>query len=94
MMCPVLSLWAKCSCHGGVICGYCMQLTLSVIAMALGAFSAVKPGKTIRIQGALYRFFNWKLEPIDLEKQIRNIRLRGLAALCLGIISMACLIAR
>lgn len=49
---------------------------------------AWKPKKTIDIQIALYRPFNWKIEPISMEKEIRNTRIMGLIVLILGIVSV------
>ena len=88
MNCPILNLFAKCSYFGGMICLFCAQLTIVVIAIAFGALIAWKPKKTIDIQIALYRPFNWKIEPISMEKEIRNTRIMGLTVLVLGILSL------
>ncbi len=81
-------LFITCSCSGGRICLFCVQLALAAIVIVLGALIAWKPKKTIEIQIALYKSFNWKLEPISLEKEIRNTRIMGLAALIIGIFSL------
>jgi hypothetical protein len=65
-----------------------MQLTIVVLAIIFGALVAWKPKKTIDIQTALYRPFNWKLEPISMEKEIRNTRIMGLTVLILGALSL------
>jgi hypothetical protein len=85
--CPVLGLLAKCCCSCGTVCSYCTRLTIVVIAIVFGALISWKPKKTIDIQMALYRPFNWKLEPISMEKEIRNTRIMGLIVLILGILS-------
>ena len=71
-----------------MICSYCMQLTIVVIAIVFGALVAWKPKKTIDIQIAIYKPFNWKIEPISMEKEIRNTRIMGLTVLILGILSL------
>jgi len=58
------------------------------IAIVFGALIAWKPRKTIDIQIALYRPFNWKIEPISMEKEIRNTRIMGLAVFILGVIAL------
>jgi len=63
-----------------------------VIAIAFGALVAWKPKKIIEIQIALYRPFNWKIEPISMEKEIRNTRIMGLAVIVIGILSLACIL--
>ena len=88
MNCPVLNLFTKCCCSCGTICPYCMQLTIVVAAIIFGALVAWKPKKTIAIQTALYRPFNWRLEPISMEKEIRNTRIMGLTVLILGVLSL------
>jgi len=84
MSCPILNLFAKCCCSGGMVCTFCMQLTIAVIAIVFGALVAWKPKKAIDIQIALYRPFNWKIEPISMEKEIKNTRIMGLVVLILG----------
>ena len=79
------NIFTKCCCGGGTICVYCVRLTIAAIAIVLGALIAWKPKKTIDIQIALYRPFNWKLEPISWEKEIRNTRTMGLIVLIAGI---------
>jgi len=71
-----------------MICEFCVQLTVVVIAIVFGSLIAWKPKKVIDIQIALYRPFNWKIEPISMEKEIRNTRIMGLAVLVLGILSL------
>ena len=88
MSCPILNLFTKCSCHGGIICQFCIQLTIAVVAIVFGGIIAWKPKKIIDMQIAIYRPFNWKIEPISMEKEIRNTRIMGLVVLILGILSL------
>jgi len=53
--------------------------------MALGAVVVWQPRKIIDMQIAAYRLINWKMEPISMEKEIRNTRIMGLAVLILGV---------
>ncbi len=92
MNCPIMNLFAKCCCSGEIVCAYCIQLTIVTIAIVLGALIAWKPKKTIDMQIAIYRFFNWKLEPISMEREIKNTRIMGLVVLILGILSLACIL--
>jgi hypothetical protein len=78
----------KCTCCGWAICESCLQLTIAVIASLFGGLVAWKPRKVIDTQIALYRPFNWKIEPISMEKEIRNTRIMGLVVLILGVISL------
>lgn len=92
MDCSILNLFSKCSCYPGMICQFCVQLMIVIIAIAFGALVAWKPKKVIDMQIALYRPFNWKIEPISMKKEIRNTRIMGFAVLILGVLSLAFLI--
>jgi hypothetical protein len=54
-----------------------LQVILSGVALLTGIVLIVIPRKVIDAQIALYRPFNWKLEPISMEKEIRNTRIMG-----------------
>ena len=88
MNCALSALFAKCCCSNGVICSYCLRLTIVTIAIVIGALVVWQPRKVIDTQIALYRPFNWKIEPISMEKEIRNTRLMGLSVLILGIFAL------
>ena len=81
------NLFAKCCCGSGMICMYCMRLTVAVIAIIVGAFIAWKPRKAIDIQIAFYRLINWELKPVSMEKEIRNTRIMGAFVLIAGILT-------
>jgi hypothetical protein len=61
---------------------YCMQLTITVIAIIAGVLIAWKPRKAIDIQIAFYRLINWKLEPISMEKEIKEYAHNGCDTPC------------
>ena len=84
------NIFAKCCCSASMICSYCLQLTIAVIAIITGALIAWKPRKAIDIQIAFYRLINWKLEPISMEKEIRNTRIMGAVVLVAGILALIC----
>ena len=73
-----------------MICMYCAQLTIATIAIITGALVAWKPRKAIDIQIAFYRLINWKLEPISMEKEIKNTRIMGAIVFVAGILTFMC----
>lgn len=89
MGCPITNAFSKCFCVGGMICQFCIQLIIVVTVIVFGALIARRPKKTIDIQIALYRPFNWKIEPVSMEKEIRNTRIMGLALLIAGVAALA-----
>ena len=86
MNCPMLNLFSKCCCSGTIVCPFCVRITVVVIAILFGALLAWKPKKVIDAQTAIYRPFNWKLEPISMEKEIKNTRIMGMSVLVTGVI--------
>lgn len=52
-------------------------LLLSFSGIAVGLFSALHPASCIELQKRFYERINWRMEPISMEKEIRNTRLLG-----------------
>lgn len=69
-----------------LICVFYVQIAIVVIAVAFGALLMWRPRKVIEIQTTFYRAFNWKIEPISMEKEIKNTRIMGMATSTAGII--------
>lgn len=81
----------NCSCSG-MICPFCGRLVFMVISAVFGALLAWKPKEIIDIQIAFYRPFNWKLEPISMKKEIRNMRIAGSVIVIAAVISFVYLL--
>ena len=43
----------------------------------MGLFVFFKPGLTIEIQRRFYEKLNWRIEPINMQKEIRNTKIMG-----------------
>ena len=86
--CPLLEL---CKYGKGIIYASFTQITIIIMSLVFGTLLMWKPRKVIGIQTALYRPFNWKLEPISMEKEIRNVRIMGAMIFILGILSIICM---
>ena len=46
--------------------------------LAIGVFLCLKPALAIKIQIKFYEKINWRMEPVSMEKEIRNTRIMGL----------------
>ncbi len=57
-------------------------------ALALGLFIFLCPMKVFEIQKNFYAAINWKIEPISMEKEIRNTRIMGLVLIVF--VGLAC----
>ncbi|MFH1996899.1 MAG: hypothetical protein ABIJ27_07925 [Candidatus Omnitrophota bacterium] len=73
---------------------YFIQVSAISAAVLFGVWLAWKPRKAIAMQIAFYRMINWKLEPVSMEKEIRNTRVMGAALLLAGIASAVYLVVR
>ena len=54
---------------------------LILIVMAnlfIGSFLSLKPALSIEIQIKFYEKINWRIEPISVEKEMRNTKIMGL----------------
>ncbi|KPK98906.1 MAG: hypothetical protein AMJ95_02205 [Omnitrophica WOR_2 bacterium SM23_72] len=52
-------------------------LILCFSGICVGLFLAFRPASCIEIQKRFYERINWRMEPISMEKEIRNTRLLG-----------------
>ncbi len=53
-------------------------ITTAILALGLGLFIYLKPLTAFEIQKKFYALINWKIEPISLQKEIRNTKAMGL----------------
>ena len=84
--CPLLSALFKYSLN--LIRIFYVQVAIMIIGIVLGILFMWRPRKVIDIEIAIYRPFNWKIEPISMEKEIRNIRTMGLVVFILALASL------
>jgi len=52
-------------------------MILTFFGLNFGLFIFMKPKETFAIQKKFYAFLNWNIEPISLEKEIRNTKIMG-----------------
>ena len=48
------------------------------VCLVIGVFLCLKPALAIKIQIKFYEKINWRMEPVSMEKEIRNTRIMGL----------------
>ena len=52
-------------------------LTVSLSCLLFGLFLYFKPAQAIKFQQKFYEKINWRMEPIDFKKEIRNTKWMG-----------------
>ena len=69
---------------------YFLPLVLaSLVSSVLGLFLFFKPQAAIELQRKFYAVINWRIEPISMEKEIRNTRLMGIFLLAASAAAIA-----
>ena len=49
-----------------------------LLSLWIGLFVYIKPQKAFEIQKKFYELINWRIEPISMEKEMRNTKIMGL----------------
>jgi len=54
-----------------------IAMFFSLIGFCVGLLLIFKPTLAIEIQKRFYEKINWKIEPVSMQKEIRNTRIMG-----------------
>lgn len=54
------------------------EIMVIVICAALGVAIFSSPKDAIEVQRRFYELINWRIEPISMEREVRNTRVMGL----------------
>lgn len=63
-------------------------ILISVIGVIIGLFVFFKPELTIEIQKKFYARINWRIEPISMQKEIRNTKIMGIFLVVVAVVGM------
>ncbi len=70
-------------------------MIIFAVSLAFGFYLLWRPAPVIEMQRQFYLLINWRIEPVSMDKEIRNTRIMGgaliiltLAALALFIVAM------
>jgi hypothetical protein len=66
-----------------------LVLVLS-INLYLGFFLFSTPENAIKMQEDFYAKINWKMEPISMQKEIRNTKIMGMSLIVIAILMTIC----
>ncbi len=64
----------------------CLEITIAMLAFFFGLLCFFRPDSAIKLQQKFYEQINWKIEPINLNKELKNTRIMGIINLTLAII--------
>ena len=62
-----------------------IEIIAMIFAFIVGFICFLRPNSAIKIQQKFYAKINWKIEPINTAKEIRNTKIMGIINILLGI---------
>ena len=64
------------------------MVCISILALGIGGLSVWSPQRSIRLYQRIMAFFNWRVEPIDEARELRNTRWLGMLLIALGALAL------
>ncbi|MBF0384607.1 MAG: hypothetical protein HQL27_01920 [Candidatus Omnitrophica bacterium] len=61
---------------------------LSMLSLILGGLVYSRPLAVIRFQQRFYELINWRIEPVSMEKEIRNTKIMGMTLIIFVILAV------
>ena len=65
---------------------------LSLLGVAIGLFLIMQPALAIEIQKLFYARINWRIEPISMQKEIRNTKNMGYVLLLFSLLTLTAIL--
>lgn len=62
-----------------------IQIVIAMMALGSGILCYIRPSRAIEIQQKFYEKINWKIEPINVDKELRNTKIMGALNVLLAI---------
>lgn len=62
-----------------------VAMLTTLIGFAIGIFLFFRPAAMIEIQRKFYAKINWRIEPISMNKELRNTKIMGLGLVILAL---------
>jgi len=67
-------------------------LFISPLSIIMGLVLFFKPGLVIEVQRKIYEKINWRIEPISMQKELRNTRGMGLTLIAAAVFAIVCIL--
>lgn len=61
-------------------------IIISLLELAVGIASVLNPSLVISLQQAFYKKINWYIQPISIEREIRNTKFMGYVDFLMGLL--------
>jgi len=63
-------------------------ILISVVSILIGLLLFLNPAMAIEIQRKFYERINWRIEPISMQKEIRNTKIMGLFLIIMALLTI------
>lgn len=63
------------------------MIPIFVASILIGLFLILAPSLAIEIQKRFYEKINWRIEPISMQKEIRNTRAMGIFIIAFAVLT-------
>lgn len=64
-------------------------ILIFIISISIGLFLFLNPALAIKIQKKFYEKINWRIEPISMQRELRNIKVMGLFLIAMTLLTIA-----
>lgn len=64
-------------------------IVVLIVCVLMGILFWALPDKAIQWQISFYRMIGWRIEPISMEREVRNVQGAGCFMACLGVCAFA-----
>ena len=65
-------------------------LAVTIINICLGLFLMRRPASAFELQKRFYEKINWRIEPISVDREIRNTRVMGIFLIVVTVLLVIC----
>ncbi|MBC8358868.1 MAG: hypothetical protein H8E54_07975 [Candidatus Aminicenantes bacterium] len=65
-----------------------IPILISLVSIVIGLFVFFRPDLIIEMQKKFYEKINWRIEPISMQKEIRNTKIMGAFLVIAAIITI------
>jgi hypothetical protein len=69
-------------------------LLVCPLSIILGLFLFFNPAAAIETQRKIYEKINWRIEPMSMQKELKNTRVMGLALIAAAVFAIVCVMIR
>ena len=66
-----------------------LPMSIATIIVVAGLFLFLRPAHAIELQRRFYEKINWRIEPISMQKELRNTKIMGIGLIVMTILITA-----